>query len=189
MSLRYRSLCAPTTKKGTITEDLSSIFQCSDDQDSETLASRYSRGAECLRRRIEEMAFHGTNTHRNRNTRRRHLIPVKLTYAFAKDCLRRYADESEVDEFERDTNQRMSRLYRRHYSIENSIRELAPTSRTLRRAAVLLGPKRDNTNRRNNTVRRLYNSRTYTRKNSFNSNNLNNIRSRGYENIVVTLTR
>ena len=185
-SRRYRSLCAPTHKVGSVYEDLSSIFQCNDEQDRETLEARYSRSSRCLQRRIEEMATHSANTNANRNARKRHLIPVKLTYAFAKDCLRRYAPDSEVREFERDINRRMSDVYGRRYSIENSIRELAPTSRTLRRAAPMLGNVRlDNTNNSFARTRRLYNSRTYTRKNSFNSN-LNNIRSKGYDNIVVT---
>lgn len=197
-SKRYRSLCAPTHKTGSITEDLRSIFQCNDDQDRETLEARFSRGSKCLQRRIEEMALHSTNTHENRNARKRHLIPVKLTYAFAKDCLRRYAPDSEVREFERDINKRMSDLYGRRYSIENNIRSLAPTSRTLRRATEILGPEETRFDTaRMNTVRmdtaaprRIYNSRTYRRrKNTPNSNNLNNIRTHGYDNIVVTLTR
>lgn len=192
-SRRYRSLCAPTHKTGSVTEDLRSIFQCNDDQDQSTLEARYSRGAKCLQRRIEEMALFSTDTNANRNARKRHLIPVKLTYAFAKDCLRRYAPESEMREFERDINERMSDLYGHRYSIENSIRGLASTSRTLRRAAPLLGPETvqlDSVRMNTAAPRRIYNSRTYRRrKNTPNSNNLNNIRTHGYDNIMVTLTR
>lgn len=192
-SRRYRSLCAPTHKTGSVTEDLRSIFQCNDDQDQPTLEARFSRGAKCLQRRIEEMALFSTNTNANRNARKRHLIPVKLTYAFAKDCLRRYAPESEVSEFEHDINGRLSDLYGYRYSIESSIKRSAPTSRTLRRATAILSPEsvQSDSARLNTAVpKRIYNSKTYRRrKNTPDSNNLNNIPTHGYDNIMVTLTR
>lgn len=193
-SKRYRSLCAPTHKTGSIHEDLSSIFQCNDKQDVPTLEARFSRGSKCLQRRIEEMALHNTNTNENRNARKRHLIPLKITYAFTKDCLRRYAPDSDVREFERDINQRMSELYSPVYSIENNIRRSARISRTLRRIVSMLGPEpvQLENARTNNTDARprriLYNSRTYKRKKTFNSNNPNSIYTNDYNNFM-TFTR
>lgn len=191
-SALYRSFCAPTRKRGTLSEDLSRIFQCDDMQNTETQKARFERGAECIRRRIEEMARHRANTPANRDKRKRHFIPVKLTYGFAKDCLQRYAPDSRVREFERNINKHISRqlgYYR--YSIENNIRRGANNSRTLRRVKNLVSPRNDGTNNSAAPRTPIFISNRWTRRsNTNNSNNIfNTNRINKYDNIRVTLTR
>lgn len=136
-ALLYRGLCAPIHKRGTLREDLGRIFQCDDRQNTDTHQARFQRGAECLQRRIYEMSRHRANTPANKEKRKRHFIPLNMTYGFAKDCLQRYASDSEVRDFERNTNRQIKRLLGYpHYSIEN----------TMRREKNLINPLRNSNN-------------------------------------------
>lgn len=178
----YRSICAPIHKRGTLKEDLSKIFQCNDEQGIEAQQKRFQRGKECIERRVGEMSRHNAITRENREKRKRHFIPLKLTYDFAKDCLQRYASNNDVKAFERETNKYISRLlgYSPSYSIENNGHNKANRSRTLRRNAnnsAAISPKKTS---------RVFNR--WTRRN--NNTSLPNTRpSRNYNNIIVTLTR
>ncbi len=62
---------------------------------------KFTKGRQCLQRRITTMKYYGTNTENLRKTRRRHLFPIQVAYTYGRDCLRKFGTRADVGTFTR----------------------------------------------------------------------------------------
>jgi hypothetical protein len=136
----YHSVCDIRKKKGRSNTNVLNAFsglECPArelyewDSKRKEYTDHFRKAKQCLERRLTRMKKFKANTNESRETRKRHAYPIKVAYAYGKNCLKKVGSQRQRNIFERSVNTLVSQIaetqsnIKNHFgnSIENSIRE------------------------------------------------------------------
>jgi hypothetical protein len=137
----YHPVCEYKLKKGFTPKNVVNAFkglECSEPElyqwntKRSDYTQQFKKAKQCLERRLTRMKRYPANTNEQRETRKRHSYPIKVAYAFGKDCLKKMGSQRRRELFEKSVNSLVNQVAElrpdvRNYfgnSIEQSIREL-----------------------------------------------------------------
>ena len=97
---------------------------------SKQYRDKFKKAKQCVQRRITTMKKFPARTANNKTSRRKHIYPIQVAYAYGQDCLKKIASKKEQDLFKTSVNELIKKVsekqpniqYQFGNSIENSIR-------------------------------------------------------------------
>lgn len=69
------------------------------DFDKSEYIRKFKKAKQCVQRRITKMREFPARTAANKTSRKKHIYPIQVAYAYGKDCLKKFATKSEQEAF------------------------------------------------------------------------------------------
>ena len=115
-STRYEDVCPRDNGAGVFNDYKVQLYCDGDDitvwrNKRSQFRSKHYQAKECALRRIERMKSYAATTPQEISERRSHVFPIQTAYTFAKDCLRKTADNpDEINNFTKEINNEISQV-------------------------------------------------------------------------------
>jgi hypothetical protein len=88
------------------------------DFDKSDYISKFKKAKQCVQRRITKMREFPARTAANKTSRKKHIYPIQVAYAYGKDCLKKFATKSEQDAFKLSVDQLINKVSKTQKNIK-----------------------------------------------------------------------
>lgn len=100
---------------------------------------KFKKAKQCVQRRITKMKDFSARSNTNKATRKKHIYPIQVAYAYSKDCLKKIGSKKNQDLYEKSVDELIKKMSNTHPdiqsyfgdSIEKSIRGRNDTIKTI----------------------------------------------------------
>lgn len=114
-NLGYKDVCIRDKSGNNVKEAFKSL-RCSGEKlheweaDAKDYVRRFTRGKQCMQRRLTNMKKYGAKTNELETARKKHAYPIAVAYTYAKDCVRKIGTRKNARSFEESTNKLIEKL-------------------------------------------------------------------------------
>jgi hypothetical protein len=72
--------------------------------------SKFKKGKQCLQRRLTKMKEFSGHSEANKTSRKKHVYPVQVAYAYGQDCLKKFASRKEQDTYKQSVDELINKI-------------------------------------------------------------------------------
>lgn len=72
--------------------------------------SKFKKGKQCLQRRLTKMKEFSGHSEANKTSRKKHIYPIQVAYAYGQDCLKKFASKKEQDTYKQSVDELINKI-------------------------------------------------------------------------------
>lgn len=77
---------------------------------SKVYRDKFKKAKQCVQRRLTTMKRFSARSAANKTSRRKHIYPIQVAYAYGKDCLKKFATKKDQEKFRNSVNDLISKI-------------------------------------------------------------------------------